>query len=492
MHRPTWATGDTGFKMDNTFSAPLIESEYYELAARGSEAAGHRVSQMQIETAASTAKRNPFAGLAVRRGSAPEGFLAHVMAASGLEHGSSGKEPVETHDEMLERHDNMTHNEVHAEFTAPNADDSPEQAECKRLLAEAKTEKVREVLKKLLHDLEPKQKRSYSVQLAFAFVVLVRGSLNVFLTMAGKKFPTQSLYMLRTPLTIVTFGPAILYNYYTSSEYQKNFTIAFSDSKTYKKVFIFAMLQTVIPFNCLSYSLQYIEAGVGSVLMACLPLATVALKQIPWVKAMEKNPKPLTLMNITGMSLGLFGVLLCVMGNSNRASNVALADVMLGYILYVFAVLSWACAGVYWSYNKGKVHFLPGGLAQGIVMGCWATLGSFLIEYSSPPLIPRSDPPEHFSKHLAFIGEESSEFSFWLPLVWMGVVSGFGVVSCYFFLMGQIGPADASKVTTLVPVVGMLEGIIFFHEWGGPWYLKGMEILGALCVVFGLIISAKK
>merc|ERR1711959_597747 len=175
-HRPTWATGDSGFKMDNTFSAPLIESEYYELAARGSETAGHRVSEMQIEAV----KGSPFRLSALaRRGSdpGPQGILAHIMAASGLHHGSSGKEPVETHEEMLERHDNMTHHEVHAQFTAPSDDDSPEQAECKRFLAEAKTEKVRDVLKKLLHDLEPKQKRSYSVQLAFAFVVLVRGSL---------------------------------------------------------------------------------------------------------------------------------------------------------------------------------------------------------------------------------------------------------------------------------------------------------------------------
>ena len=71
-------------------------------------------------------------------------------------------------------------------------------------------------------------------------------------------------------------------------------------------------------------------------------------------------------------------------------------------------------------------------------------------------------------------------------------MSGFGVVSSYFYLIGEIGPAEAAKVTTLVPVVGMIEGIIFFHEWGGAWYLKGMEILGALLVVVGLVVSSRK
>lgn len=459
-------------------SVPLVESEYYELGAQGPD--GGHVGRTSGH-------------FAHRRGSdpGPVTILGHILNASGLHHGESGVDD-ETHDELLERHDNMTHEEVHAEFTAPTTNDSPEQAECKRLIVEAKTAKVREVLTKLLHELEPKKKRSYSVQIAFAFVVLVRGSLNVFLTMAGQQYPTQTLYMLRTPLALITFGPAIYYKYSQEPEFKLNFDTAFSDNATYKKVFIFAILQTVIPFNCLSYSLQFIEAGVGAVLMACLPLATVALKQIPWIKALDKVPKPLTVMNIIGMSLGLFGVILCVCGNLNRPSTVSVGDMVLGYLLYCCAIFSWACGGVYWSYNKGKVHFLPGGLAQSIIMGCFATLGAFSIEYSSPPAIPRTSPVEHFSEHLSFIGDNSGEASFWIPLLWMGIMSGFGVVSCYFYLMGQIGPADASKVTTLVPVVGMLEGIIFFHEWGGPWYLKTMEIFGAFFVVVGLVISAKK
>jgi len=165
---------------------------------------------------------------------------------------------------------------------------------------------------------------------------------------------------------------------------------------------------------------------------------------------------------------------------------------MFGYFLYVMAVVSWGCAGIYWANNKGKVHFTVGGLAQGIIMGSFASCGAFLLEYSQPPSIPRSDPVEYFAPHLSFIGDEIGTFKFWLPLVWLGAVSGFGVVSSYFFLIGEIGPAEAAKVTTLVPVVGMIEGIVFFHEWHGAWYLKGMEILGALCVVGGLMISSRK
>jgi len=419
--------------------------------------------------------------------------LDSVLELSGLDHEDDAVEDTETHEARLLRHNKMSEAEVDAEFTAVTDEDSPEQAECKRFLAMAKTDKVKDALHKLLHDLAPKKKKSYSVQVAFAFVVLVRGSLNVFLTMAGQQFPTQTLYMLRTPIIALVFTPVILFKYHTIPEFQQNFNLAFFETEgTYKKLIIFCILQTVIPFNCLSYSLQYIEAGVGSVLMACMPLATTAIKQIPWVKSMEKNPKPLTVMNMLGMGIGLFGVALCVMGNSSKGGNVSTGKKMTGYLLYVCAVTSWACAGVYWSFNKGKVHFLPGGLAQALVMGSFATLGAFVIEYSNPPPIPRSDPVEHFAPHLAFIGDEIGTFKFWLPLIWLGAISGFGVVSSYFYLMGEIGPAEASKVTTLVPVVGMIEGIAFFNEWHGAWYLKGMEIVGALCVVFGLVISARK
>ena len=177
--------------------------------------------------------------------------------------------------------------------------------------------------------------------------------------MAGKQFPTQTLYMLRTPVIVAVFTPFILYKLNTDEMYAKNFDIAFRQTEgTYQKIFIFAMLQTVIPFNCLSYSLQYIEAGVGSVLMACMPLVTVAMKQIPWVKALEKNPKPLSVMNVVGMAVGLSGVLLCVLGNSNRQSNESMEMVMFGYLLYVCAVVSWAIAGIYWSHNKGELPLI--------------------------------------------------------------------------------------------------------------------------------------
>ena len=79
---------------------------------------------------------------------------------------------------------------------------------------------------KLLHELERPKKRSYGVQLAFAFVVIVRGSLNVFLTMAAQQFPTQTLYMCRTPVIVAVFVPVILYKYFNDQGYANNFTEA--------------------------------------------------------------------------------------------------------------------------------------------------------------------------------------------------------------------------------------------------------------------------
>jgi len=259
----------------------------------------------------------------------------------------------ESFDEKNTREDQMTEEQVFEQFVAADERDDLAQAECKRFIERVQTPQVKEGLLQLLHELNEKREAtapekpssrrsvrerekecarvcvlergsvcvltwkadgvrggSYGIQFAFAFVVLVRGSLNVFLTMAAQQYPTQSLYMLRSPITIGTFLPVILYKYSSDQQYASNLTEAFSDAATYRKVFIFALLQTVIPFNCLSYSLQYIEAGVGSVLMACLPLVTVLIKQIPAIKALEKNPKPLSAVNIAGMSVGLFGVML--------------------------------------------------------------------------------------------------------------------------------------------------------------------------------------
>ena len=185
--------------MTGSFNVPLIGNEYFELGAQGPQ--GQHIGHTH------RGKRSSHPPPMQRPARKTVFSLDSVLELSGLDHEDDAVEDTETHEARLLRHNKMSEAEVDAEFTAVTDEDSPEQAECKRFLAMAKTDKVKDALHKLLHDLAPKKKKSYSVQVAFAFVVLVRGSLNVFLTMAGQQFPTQTLYMLRTPIIALVFTP---------------------------------------------------------------------------------------------------------------------------------------------------------------------------------------------------------------------------------------------------------------------------------------------
>ena len=72
----------------------------------------------------------------------------------------------------------------------------------------------------------------------------------------------------------------------------------------------------------------------------------------------------------------------------------------------------------------------------------------------------------------------------WLALVWLGLLGSCLAYLLYYYLIHAWGPTRATVVTFVIPVVGLVLGILFLHETA-DWRLLGGAalIVGSIGII---------
>jgi len=227
-------------------------------------------------------------------------------------------------------------------------------------------------------------------------------------------------------------------------------------SRYWKHYLMLGLFNSALPFLLFAYAAQTISASLLSILNATAPIWAAAIGAI-WFRSRPS-------------SRALFGMLLGIVGVGLLA-GVESITLPAGGILSLVAGLGAAFSyGVATTYTKTAASVEPFANAHGSMWA--ATIMLIPLTLSAPPVAAMPAP------HVVF------------SVAALGIVCSGVAYLLYFRLIADIGAAPALTVTFLIPVFGILWGVLFLGEPVGWHTLVGsLTVLAGTALVTGFSIS---
>ena len=223
-----------------------------------------------------------------------------------------------------------------------------------------------------------------------------------------------------------------------------------------------AVFNNIIPFSLIFYGQQEIGSGLASIVNAMTPIWTVLIANV------LTSDERLSARKLVGILAGFAGVAVLMGGDAFaglKASAWAQAAVLL-------ATVSYGYASVYGKRFKGidPILVAAGQLAASTVM-----MGIYMLASGTlaGPALP-------------------SQTAIW-SLVGLALPCTAFAYVLFFTILSRAGATNVSLVTFLVPVSGVLLGIVFLGESLSPWHIGGMVLIGlGLLVLDGRPFAARR
>ena len=277
----------------------------------------------------------------------------------------------------------------------------------------------------------------------FALIALgaIWGGSFMFMRVAAPEFGVFALVEVRTVLATAVMAPALF---------------IMGDLRDIKRFFwpicLIGAVNTAIPFSLFNYSSLYLEAGVNAILNATAPMFG-ALVAYFWLQ--DKLNKTA----ILGLLCGFVGVAVI--------SEQKVSGGQLSVMPIVAACLATTCYGLAACMMK---RFLQGVKPLAVAAGSQATASVMLLPLAIvtwPQTMPSANG--------------------WLNAIGLAVLGTGIAYILYFQLIANIGPAKAITVAYLVPLFGILWGLILLGETMSVQTLVGGAlILGGVALTTGI------
>ena len=222
--------------------------------------------------------------------------------------------------------------------------------------------------------------------------------------------------------------------------------------KTLTKLFILSLLSPSIPFLLISWGETRIDSSVAAVLNGSVPLLTI------WVAHLYLPEEKLTFPKFLGLMGGFSGVLVLFSGGLTteglRSGNT------LGQLAVVAACVFYSISTVF---SRSKLRNISPVVAASLTMFFADAVAWLAVPFDTGPFV---------FPHRALT---------WFALVWMGLFGSCAAFLIYFHLLNKWGAVRTSFVNYLVPLVGLLLGVVVRGEQL-DWHL----IVGALLILAGI------
>lgn len=206
-------------------------------------------------------------------------------------------------------------------------------------------------------------------------------------------------------------------------------------------------------YGAFNAGLFYTSASQGALVQSCIPAMT-ALVAIVWLRERASRSR------LAGIVLSVAGVLVIFSGSPGGASA---STPLLGNALVFLSVIAW---GLYTSLAKQLAHLDPVVLTA-IVIGSGALF-----------LLPAA------ALEMRGHGWPSLSAVQWVEVLVLGIgASGFAYL-LYNWALQEVDASQAGVFANLIPVVGVLSGIVVLKE---PLTVRA--ILGGLIVMAGVWIT---
>ena len=291
---------------------------------------------------------------------------------------------------------------------------------------------------------------------------------NLFLLIAlatcwGPSFLFIKIAVAEVPplmLTAIRIGlAAVLLNLYLLLRGER----LMSSWSFWKRVLIAGFFAQGLPFALINWGQQYIDSSLASLLNGLTPLSTIILAHL-----MLKDEK-MTKNKVTGVLLGLLGLIILVA--PSLLSGVTATTV--GILSITLAALSYGVGLVYIRKNLLEVPPIHAPAAQLLLVTIYMLPLALIVEPG-------------------FILSEIS----WQAIGSLAVLGSIGTALAfviYYKLLERTGASYVSMVTYLMPVYGVILGVVFLDEQLTSWMVLGAtSILMGVAVANGLKFSPKK
>ena len=221
----------------------------------------------------------------------------------------------------------------------------------------------------------------------------------------------------------------------------------------WRQFLLIGTLNAAIPFTLIAAAEIHLTASLSAILNSTTVMFAAVAAAV-WLR------DPLTARKVVGIVLGVIGVAVLVGWDPVELDGAVLLSV--GAMLA--ASLSYGISAVY--VKRTFVGVPPLGMAIGQLTGATVVLFPF-----AALSVPGESPPVAATASVLALALLSTALAYLF----------------YFRLITNVGPTSTVTVTLLVPVFGLLFGVLFLDEPFGPGTLAGLGIvLGSVVLVTGV------
>jgi drug/metabolite transporter (DMT)-like permease len=219
---------------------------------------------------------------------------------------------------------------------------------------------------------------------------------------------------------------------------------------------IMAVLNIVIPFWLITFGEQTVDSSLASIINATVPLFTIVLA------ASFLHDEPITVNRLVGLAVGFVGVVLLT---SRGLADMA-AGGGVGELALVLSSVSYAAGNVYARRNVRGIPPMAVAFSQVGIALVITTILAFAIEN---PLSATITPTAAFA------------------IVWLGLLGSGMAYLLFFRMLSRWGSTRSSLVAYLLPIWGIVLGVIVLNE-----RIDERVLAGTVLVIGGVaLVSAK-
>ncbi|MGX5202537.1 DMT family transporter [Aliikangiella sp. IMCC44632] len=267
---------------------------------------------------------------------------------------------------------------------------------------------------------------------SLVFLAAIWGASFLFMRVSAPEFGAVALIALRVAIA----GLFLLPFFFKQAKPEQV-------AQHWKALSVVGVLNSALPFTLLAYATLSLSAGYTSILNAATPIFAAFIGSLWFASRFSKSA-------LLGLLLGFLGVILLVweklaIGQLN--TSLAVAAGLSGALCYAFAA------------NYSKKHLI-GVSPLAITTGSQFAATLFLIPFA-----------------IIWWPDKMPSQGAWINVIILAVVCTGMAQVIYFKLIDNVGPANATTVTFLIPIFGVL--------WG-YWFLD--EVLSLQALFAGLVI----
>ncbi|RVU84239.1 DMT family transporter [Leucothrix sargassi] len=274
--------------------------------------------------------------------------------------------------------------------------------------------------------------------LAFTLLAAIWGASFLFARISAPEFGPIPFAFLRVGLAALALAPI----FFLANHWQllrQHFVI----------ISIIALLNSGLPFILYGYTALYLDAGITSVLNATTPILTAVVARFYLDSHLSKK-------QTIGLFISVFGVALLM------SEKINLSDT--NFLSFIAPIGACLCYAISANMTKKKLSHLPSKL---IAASSMLTAGILLLPFA-----------------LFYWPSEQPSHTAWGSMLAVAIISTALAYLIFFYLIREIGPAKTVSVTLLIPIFGILWGVLFLDET-----ITFSVVAGTLVVLIGAYLS---